>query len=79
MKTWNIKNHCVEFLEDDHVYLIDGMIVPSITQILKVKFGNKYDGVNKDVLDLAREKGVKVHEAIEKYSLLRSMQAIDRT
>lgn len=67
MKTWNIKNHCVEFLEDDHVYLIDGMIVPSITQILKVKFGNKYDGVNKDVLDLAREKGVKVHEAIEKY------------
>lgn len=66
-ETWNIKGHIVEFLEDEHIYLCDGVILPSITQILKIKFGNKYDGVSKEVLQRASELGTAVHKAIEEY------------
>lgn len=66
-ETFNIKNHIVEFLEDEHIYLCDGIILPSITTILKVKFKNKYDGIPKKVLERASEKGTRVHKAIEDY------------
>lgn len=62
-----LNGHTLEFIEDSHIYLVDGVIVPSITQILKVKFGNKYNGVSKSVLNRAAEKGTEVHEAIELY------------
>lgn len=63
----NINGHVLEYFDDEHVYLVDGVIVPSITQILKYKFGGKYNGVSKSVLQKASEKGTEVHEAIEKY------------
>lgn len=66
-ETWKIKGHTVEFIEDEHIYLCDGIILPSITQILKIKFGNKYDGVSKEVLQRASELGTAVHQAIEDY------------
>ena len=66
METWTIKGYELEYIDETHTYLVDGVIVPSITQILKVKFGNKYAGIDKDVLNRAAEKGTKVHEAIEK-------------
>lgn len=66
-ENWNIKGHVVEFLEDEHIYLCDGVILPSITQILKVKFKSKYDGVPQEVLQKASERGTAVHQAIEDY------------
>ena len=63
----NINGHVLEYFDDEHVYLVDGIIVQSITQILKYKFGGKYNGVSKSVLQKASEKGTMVHEAIEKY------------
>lgn len=66
MNSWIIKGHILEFIDETHTYLVDGIIVPSITQILKIKFGNKYDGVSKNTLNRASEKGTEVHEAIEK-------------
>lgn len=63
----NINGNVLEYFDDEHVYLVDGVIVPSITQILKCKFGGKYNGVSKSVLQKASEKGTMVHEAIEKY------------
>lgn len=67
METWEIKGHVVEYIDESHIYLVDGIILPSITQILKVKFGNKYQGISKEVLDNAAAKGTRVHEAIEKW------------
>ena len=66
MNTWEIKGHVLEYFDDTHTYLVDGIIVPSITQILKIKFKNKYSGVDEKVLNRASEKGTQVHEAIEK-------------
>lgn len=66
MNTWEIKGHLLEYIDETHTYLVDGVIVPSITQIMKIKFGNKYSGVSKEILNKAAENGTRVHEAIEK-------------
>lgn len=66
MNTWEIKGHVLEYYDDTHTYLVDGIIVPSITQILKIKFKNKYSKVDEKTLARASEKGTQVHEAIEK-------------
>ena len=60
-----LNGHDFEYFDDTHTYLVDGVIVPSITQILKYKFGKKYEGIDKDVLKRAADAGTKVHEAIE--------------
>ena len=65
--TKDIKGYTLEYFDDDHVYLVDGVIVPSITQLLKKRFGNKYNGVSRAVLDNARDKGIVLHDAIEQY------------
>lgn len=67
MEIWGIKGHTLEYIDETHTYLVDGVIVPSITQILKIKFGNKYAEVSAEVLQNAAEKGTAVHKAIEKY------------
>lgn len=67
IETFNVKGHTVEFLEDSHIYLCDGMILPSITKIMKIKFGNKYDGIPEEILKRASEKGNRVHKAIEEF------------
>lgn len=66
MNTWEINGHTLEYFDDTHTYIVDGVVVPSITQMLKIKFKNKYSGVSQKVLNRASEKGTQVHEAIEK-------------
>lgn len=66
MNTWIIKDHTLEFIDETHTYLVDGVIVPSVSKILRYKFPNKYDGVDERVLERAAIRGTAVHEAIEK-------------
>ena len=63
---WEIAGRTLEYFDDTHTYLVDGILVPSITTMLGIKFGNKYRGVSDEVLNRAAEKGTAVHEAIEK-------------
>ena len=67
MDTWDINGYTLEYLDDEHIYLVDGVIIPSVTQILQTKFSSKYDNVSKQMLNNAAEKGTAVHKAIEKY------------
>ena len=67
MINWTIKGHLLEYEPKNHLYLVDGIVVPSVTQILKVKFGHKYDGIPEEILNRASVKGTAVHDAIEKY------------
>lgn len=64
MKTWQLGNHLLEFIEETHTYVCDGLIVPSVSTILKTKF-NDYVGVSKEVLNRAAELGSNLHLAIE--------------
>jgi hypothetical protein len=64
---WEIGGHSLEFLDESHQYLIDGVCVPSITQIMKIKFGGKYEGIDKETLKRASEAGTQMHETIQKW------------
>ncbi len=70
METWIIKEHVVEYIDETHTYLCDGVVLPSITQILKIKFSKKYDTVSQEVLQRASELGTATHKAIEDYCKL---------
>lgn len=55
----------IEFLEQDHLYLVDGVITPSVSQIIKSVL-DEYPNVPKHVLQNKAEYGTKVHELIER-------------
>ncbi len=62
-----VNGDCLEYIDDIHIYLVNGLIVPSITQIMKVRFGNKYTGIARETLEKAADYGTGVHRAIEMY------------
>lgn len=55
----------VEFIENGHIYLVDGVITPSVSEILNFIFPDKYSNVPKKILNSKAEYGSRVHEAIE--------------
>ena len=65
MDVFRIRGHEVEYLDDCHAYVVDGVILPSVTQVIRTKFSHKYDHVSKEVLERASDKGTAVHKAIE--------------
>ena len=66
-ESWILAGHDLEYFDDIHQYLVDGVMVSSITQMLKFRFKNKYIGVDKATLQRASERGTGVHRAIEEY------------
>ena len=57
----------IEYIDEIHTYLYDGIIIPSVSQILGEKvFPNKYAGVPKSVLNKKAIYGTEVHNIIEK-------------
>lgn len=69
MEQWEINGGVLEYIDETHTYLYDGIVLPSITQLLKCKFGGKYDGIPKATLDRAAEMGSAVHKAIEDFEI----------
>lgn len=67
VEQWNINGGVLEYIDETHTYLYDGIVLPSITQLLKCKFGGKYDGIPKATLNRAAELGTAVHKAIEDF------------
>ena len=55
----------IEFLEEPHLYLKDGILVKSVTQILQLIFPDKYKGINKKILNKKAEFGTRGHAIIE--------------
>ena len=59
----------LEFDEAEHVYRLDGVVVPSVTQILRgAGMYDHLDMIPPDRLETARLRGVAVHRAIELYT-----------
>lgn len=58
----------VEFIENGHFYLYDGLyIIPSVTQILQKIFPDKYKNVPDDILKRKASYGSTIHKYIEEY------------
>ncbi len=55
----------IEFIPDLHIYLIDGMMIPSVTSIIQKILPNKYEGINKKVLERKARYGTLGHKVIE--------------
>lgn len=67
----------IEFLEKEHIYLLDGVIVPSVSEILHFIFPDKYKNVDLNVLNKKAEYGSKVHEAIECLEQNKELPSLD--
>lgn len=57
----------IEYLDEEHIYLCNGIIVPSVSQILHLIFPDKYKNVNKQILSAKAQYGTELHAYIEQY------------
>ena len=55
----------IEFVESEHVYIWDGVIVPSVTQVVGYAVGENYSGVPAAVLAQKAAYGTRLHEWCE--------------
>jgi len=58
-------NEKIEFISEGHLYLYCGMIIPSVSDILKFIFPDKYKDVPDYILQNKAEYGSLVHELVE--------------
>lgn len=66
------------FDEQEHLYLVDGVEVPSVTEILS-PLHRSYGKVNPSILEYAANRGKAVHEALEVYDLGGELEATPET
>ena len=52
----------IEFIEDGHLYLLNGIIIPSVSAIIQ---DGSYDSIPAHILEYAAERGTAVHLAAE--------------
>ena len=57
--------HEIIFNDESHTYLVDGILTPSVTTIIKDILPSLYDNVPKRILEKASEFGTKLHKATE--------------
>lgn len=57
----------IDFFPDTHEYLVDGILTPSVTTLIKLmpEFQGMYKGVSASVLKSKAEYGDRIHELIE--------------
>ena len=65
--TVELRGHVLEYIDETHTYLVDGVIVPSISSLCKRRLGDRYPNVPRTVLKKAADRGTAIHEAIENY------------
>ena len=59
----------LEFIESDHIYLKNGILVKSVTQILQLIFPDKYKNIDKRILNKKARFGTHGHSIIEHLNL----------
>lgn len=60
-------NNLIDFDSERHIYHIDGVVLPSVTQLIQALYGNIYERVDTQLLQRASEYGTLVHSEIERY------------
>ena len=66
IKTYEYDNYTLEFDDETHRYIVNGIITPSVSKLLSLKFDD-YPNVPKAVLQAAADRGTEMHKAIEVY------------
>ena len=60
----------LRFESDTHTYYFHDKLIPSVSEIMRPLSKANYDSIPPHILENARVRGVKVHEAIEVYEAL---------
>lgn len=69
----------IEFLEEEHIYLVDGIITPSVTTLIhEIWMPSMYNGINKAVLKNAASYGNRVHELIQQWNDTKEEPNLDK-
>lgn len=55
----------LSFDEESHIYMVNGNVVPSVTQLMKPLSEAKYANIPQSTLDNAAKRGTEIHSAIE--------------
>lgn len=63
-----MNNNELQFNEEKHEYTINNTKIPSVTEIMTFLTDRKYETVTESILDIAKDKGTKVHLACELYN-----------
>lgn len=63
---YNYEDYTLEFDNEAHRYIVNGIITPSVSKLLSLKFDD-YPNVPKAVLQAAADRGTEMHKAIEVY------------
>lgn len=67
----------IEYLDDIHTYLANGVIIPSVSQLVAFATGDDYSFIPKHILKSACDFGTDIHEAIEQYFKNGSLPTFD--
>ena len=57
----------IEYIDEAHIYLCDGVIIPSVSDLLRFIFPDKYTGIPERILSEKAQFGTNIHKAIEDY------------
>ena len=58
----------IEFIKETHTYLNDGVIIPSVSELIKFKFPDAYKGVPDFILKRSASYGTIIHQRIEEFA-----------
>jgi hypothetical protein len=62
--------HKIKFIESSHTYIVGDRRLPSVSHIMSEMSKQYYTDINPEVLENARERGTRVHKAIEMFERL---------
>ncbi len=71
MKDLEVEKHLlpngttIEFYPADHRYVYNGVVLPSITTLLKTVYGDTYSSVNPELLKRSADYGTQVHSELQ--------------
>ena len=57
----------IEFQESEHIYSKNGIVLPSVTQIMQPLYEQVYGKADSDASDNGKSKGKEIHRAIDDY------------
>ena len=57
----------LEYIDEAHIYLYEGVIIPSVSDLLKFIYPDKYKGIPEHILSEKAQFGTNIHKAIEDY------------
>lgn len=57
----------IDYIAETHQYMVDGILVPSVTTLVAYATGDIYKDIPEAILEKARIRGTGVHDSIEYY------------